>query len=192
MANTPISGFTSGSPAQAADEFVIARGGSNFKLTTTNVATYMWTSPTFTGPVTVNGGTITADSSIQSTTGNIVGNGFVIYRSGAAYAAILDNGDGVMRFYNGVGTNFTGIQFGGTTTSFPGFYTVNTDTSSPGMKLVTATGSGGIFLEGYEQTAPPAAPANGYRIYAQDNGAGKTQLMVIFASGAAQQLAIEP
>jgi len=47
-------------------------------------------------------------------------------------------------------------------------------------------------IQGAEQAAPAAPAANGYRIFAQDNGAGKTQLMVIFASGAAQQIAIEP
>lgn len=30
------------------------------------------------------------------------------------------------------------------------------------------------------------------RIYAEDNGAGKTRLMALFATGAAQQIAIEP
>jgi len=50
----------------------------------------------------------------------------------------------------------------------------------------------GSYIEGTEQTAPAAPAANGYRIFAQDNGAGKTQLMVIFSSGAAQQLAIQP
>lgn len=49
-----------------------------------------------------------------------------------------------------------------------------------------------IYIEGTEMSAPSAPAANGFRIFAQDNGAGKTQLMVIFASGAAQQLAIEP
>ncbi len=48
------------------------------------------------------------------------------------------------------------------------------------------------YIQGAEQTAPSAPPANGYRLYAQDNGAGKTQLMVLFNSGAAQQLAIQP
>lgn len=48
------------------------------------------------------------------------------------------------------------------------------------------------YIEGTEQSAPAAPPSNGYRIYAVDNGAGKTKLMVIFASGAAQQLAIQP
>lgn len=47
------------------------------------------------------------------------------------------------------------------------------------------------FFEAAEITAP-AGVANSARIFAQDNGAGKTQLMAIFGSGAAQQLAIEP
>lgn len=47
-------------------------------------------------------------------------------------------------------------------------------------------------VEGTEVTAPGVAPANGWRLYGEDNGAGKTRLMVIFQSGAAQQLALEP
>ena len=73
--------------------------------------------------------------------------------------------------------------------------------SSGGTEILAAsitgvgiTGVLGVtsYISGVEQTAPAAPAANGYRIFAQDNGAGKTQLMVIFASGAAQQLAIEP
>jgi len=52
---------------------------------------------------------------------------------------------------------------------------------------ITMTG----FMEGFEMTAPAAPAANGGRLFFQDNGAGKTQLMVIFATGAAQQLAIQ-
>lgn len=48
------------------------------------------------------------------------------------------------------------------------------------------------FVQGFEMTAPSAPAANGGRIFFQDNGAGKTQLMVIFSSGAAQQIAIQP
>jgi len=48
------------------------------------------------------------------------------------------------------------------------------------------------FMETVEITAPSAPSANGVRIYAQDNGAGKTQLMALFATGSAVQLAIEP
>lgn len=42
-----------------------------------------------------------------------------------------------------------------------------------------------------EMSAPGAPTANSLVIYAVDNGAGKTQLMVRFPSGAAQQIAIE-
>jgi hypothetical protein len=43
-----------------------------------------------------------------------------------------------------------------------------------------------------EMTAPAAPAANKVRIYAEDNGSGKTRLMALFATGAAQQIAIEP
>ena len=53
-----------------------------------------------------------------------------------------------------------------------------------------------LFQKGYhevvEMTAPTAPATNGVRIYAEDNGAGKTRLMALFATGAAVQIAIEP
>jgi hypothetical protein len=48
------------------------------------------------------------------------------------------------------------------------------------------------YLQMAERTAPSAPAANGVRLYAVDNGAGKTQLMALFSSGAAQQVAIQP
>ena len=51
---------------------------------------------------------------------------------------------------------------------------------------------GANYQEHTEMTAPSAGASNTVRIYAQDNGAGKTQLMALFNSGAAQQIAIEP
>lgn len=53
-------------------------------------------------------------------------------------------------------------------------------------------GTTGIALEAFEQTPPAAPPANAYRMYSQDNGSGKTQLCVIFSSGAAQCFATQP
>jgi hypothetical protein len=50
----------------------------------------------------------------------------------------------------------------------------------------------GSYQEMSEMTAPAAPAANSVRIYAVDNGSGKTQLMALFATGAAQQIAIEP
>lgn len=49
-----------------------------------------------------------------------------------------------------------------------------------------------IFQQFTEMTAPASPATNDVRVYAQDNGAGKTQLMALFATGAAQQIAIEP
>lgn len=43
-----------------------------------------------------------------------------------------------------------------------------------------------------EVTAPAAPAANGARLYAKDNGAGKTQLCAIFSSGAEQCFATQP
>jgi hypothetical protein len=65
-----------------------------------------------------------------------------------------------------------------------------------GDNIVMASGKGlqtvAAYLEGSEMTAPAAPAANGFRLFAEDNGSGKTRLMVQFATGAAQQLAIEP
>lgn len=52
--------------------------------------------------------------------------------------------------------------------------------------------SAGAAAELIEMTAPAAGGANTVRIYAEDNGSGKTRLMAIFPTGAAQQIAIEP
>lgn len=49
-----------------------------------------------------------------------------------------------------------------------------------------------FYLEFAEQTAPSAPSTNQVRIYAEDNGSGKTRIMALFATGAAQQIAIEP
>ena len=48
------------------------------------------------------------------------------------------------------------------------------------------------YTEMTEMTAPAAPAANKVRFYAEDNGSGKTRLMALFATGAAQQIAIEP
>jgi hypothetical protein len=59
--------------------------------------------------------------------------------------------------------------------------------NSEGLLLGTSS-----FIEGSEIAEPAAPAANGFRLFAKDNGAGKTQLCVRFASGATQVLATEP
>src|ERR1044072_745919 len=51
---------------------------------------------------------------------------------------------------------------------------------------------GAQYSQFTEMTAPAAGAADTVRIYAVDNGSGKTQLMALFSSGAAQQLAVQP
>jgi hypothetical protein len=55
-----------------------------------------------------------------------------------------------------------------------------------------ATNSDGGALNFVEQTAPSAPSSNQVVIWAEDNGSGKTRLMARFATGANQQIAIEP
>lgn len=61
MANTPISGFSSGAPAQSGDEFVIARSGANYKLATSDIQGYLFSNqPTAVGySIDGNGSVIT-------------------------------------------------------------------------------------------------------------------------------------
>lgn len=61
-----------------------------------------------------------------------------------------------------------------------------------GNAVLKGTFTAGSYIAGTEQSAPSAPAANGYRLFAQDNGAGKTQLCVIFSSGAAQCFATQP
>jgi len=69
--------------------------------------------------------------------------------------------------------------------------TFNVALNSGGAISATSTGSTGFF-QLVESTGVSAGGATSARIFAQDNGSGKTQLMVQFGSGAAQQIAIEP
>ena len=72
------------------------------------------------------------------------------------------------------------------------FKVTNGATTTTPLEVV---GSGLIVsgaIAGSEITPPGAPAADGGILYFQDNGAGKTQLMCLFATGAAQQVAIQP
>lgn len=137
-------------------------------------------------------GVLTAGSNIIAT-GNITTSSGHIQAgaSGQIYwlgrSAFLSPSDGVITISNNNNNDFGRVQFGGTTNSFGAMAR-----DGAGIKVIAADGTTGAFLSGVEQTAPAAPAADGYRIFAQDNGGGKTQLMVIFSSGAAQQIAIQP
>lgn len=69
----------------------------------------------------------------------------------------------------------------------------------PGGQVGLSDGAGHVFyldpasgVQATEIADPPAAPANSGRFYFRDNGSGKTQAVVRFATGGVQVLATEP
>lgn len=67
--------------------------------------------------------------------------------------------------------------------------------SSDSVNLWSEGSSSKNIIEGsmdFVEKSAPSAVANTARLYARDNGSGKTQLVVLFGSGAAQVLATEP
>jgi hypothetical protein len=71
----------------------------------------------------------------------------------------------------------------------------NNDTilSRIGVGILGIEGSStGGAVQLREMTAPSAPAADRARLWIEDNGSGKTRLMIQFGSGTAQQIAIEP
>jgi hypothetical protein len=67
------------------------------------------------------------------------------------------------------------------------------DRAAAGVIRLTNASTGGAALNLIEITAPASAPAaNCANIWLEDNGGGKSRLMIRFATGTAQQIAIEP
>jgi hypothetical protein len=81
-----------------------------------------------------------------------------------------------------------GINIGNTANNYDRAIIAN----SGGGLAITNGGSAGESLQFTEMTAPAAPAANQVRIYAEDDGTGKTRLMALFATGVAQQIAIQP
>jgi hypothetical protein len=63
--------------------------------------------------------------------------------------------------------------------------------SAAGVIVLTNGSTGGSAMQLREMTAPSGV-TNSAIIYTEDDGAGKTRLMVRFGTGAPQQLSIEP
>jgi hypothetical protein len=63
--------------------------------------------------------------------------------------------------------------------------------SAAGVIVLTNGSTGGSAMQLREMTAPSGV-TNSAIIYTEDDGAGKTRLMVRFGSGAPQQISIEP
>lgn len=108
------------------------------------------------------------------------------YFSMATDGQLLINGTAILRQVSGggyCGFNIDGLQaqtrIGGSVIYF-----------GSGLKTYMDGPTGALTFT--EQTAPSAPGANEGTLYLEDNGAGKTKLMIRFNTGAAQQIAIEP
>jgi hypothetical protein len=90
--------------------------------------------------------------------------------------------------WNGGQYGWAGAASSSTTTA------IDTGLARSAAKIVRVTdgSTGGGAMQLTEMTAPAAPAADNVRIYAEDNGSGKTRLMALFATGAAVQIAIEP
>jgi hypothetical protein len=135
--------------------------------------------------------TNTASGSSSRLIRTSVGGGEVFYvdRSGAAG---FEGGLSTITSAGLTLTNARSVVFGGSLAGRINWSDVGLSRSAAGILNIDNASTGAGALEFREQTAPSAAAANAVRLYAQDNGAGKTQLMAIFNTGAAQQIAIEP
>jgi hypothetical protein len=94
-------------------------------------------------------------------------------------------GDRVARFYNSSATG-SGLKAKVADDTYPAVDIEN----SAGDVMLKLLGGGGIQMK--EQTDLTAPVDNNAVLYLRDNGAGKTQLVVRFPTGAIQQIAIEP
>lgn len=143
------------------------------------------------GTAPLTAGAITGDSVTTIGGGNITSAGDV--RIAGTNIQLFSPGVGILRMADAsTGTTFNRLQFGGTSSSYP---SLKRNLTAIDVRLADDSGYAPLavaFIEGTEMTAPAAPAANGWRLFAQDNGSGKTQLMAIFATGAAQQVAIEP
>jgi hypothetical protein len=110
----------------------------------------------------------------------ITGNAFLSGLNGISFAATVTAAT--------VGANWFGP---GLTAPITGSSNVTRLVLLPNYGLDSGISFGGSFVEGAEMTPPAAPAANGGRLYFDDSGT-KTRLMVRFATGAAQVIAIEP
>lgn len=166
----------------------------------TGVATALGVNANATGGVVTVDGTATLTGKLLDNTGFSSGGRPLRYRSGANGFGLMSSGQGVT-IERGDAANVGSIYNTGAT--FVSRIDILTSVGSSATDIgiarmaasvlgVTNGSTGGGALQLTEMTAPSAPATNNVIIYAVDNGSGKTQLMALFPTGAAQQIAIEP
>lgn len=145
-------------------------------------------STTVVGNLIITGGVTSGSTPILSTTGAYTWSGAHTWSNNMTFNGTTNTFGNSGISFSGTGATNTLVNLGLSPASTPTFTGLNLSGSGVISGNLTVSG----YLQGAEMTAPGSAAANGYRIYAEDNGSGKTRLMVKFATGAAQQIAIEP
>lgn len=147
-----------------------------------------------------NGGMAITHSSFSTVVGPATGNfgaNFTAISGGAAKWSIGGNvgcyhaSDFVLKWNSGTDLN-SGAPDTGLVRSAAGVVEFNNGTAGTLRDWKARRGELTEYLDVVEMTAPAAPAANTARLYVEDNGAGKTRLMVLFPTGAAQVLATEP
>jgi len=130
-------------------------------------------------------------SQIVVSTGSITGQNISVYGTNVGkYAAGLRAGStGELAFTSGADTDAVDTAF---MRNAAGVVEVNNGTAATYRDLKLRNLIQTEYSQLTEMTAPSAPATNSVRIYAEDNGAGKTRLMALFATGSAVQLGIEP
>ncbi len=119
------------------------------------------------------------------------GDALALTGDGGALATFWVAGEAVQRVTVGSAPFFGlhGMFAGDGTTNDTYLSRVSAGIWTLGTGGLTGVGKGVTFSE---QTDPAAPAANGATLYARDNGAGKTELCVRFATGAVQVIATQP
>lgn len=135
------------------------------------------------GSIELGSGSATADTTVQ--------------RSGACTLEIVDPAP----YTTAGGFKFSSVRLGRTNSGLLGidFSDGSFERRGAGLfRLGVGTSTGYVecgpgYFQMIEQASDPDAPStNGARLFIKDNGSGKTQLAVRFATGATQILATEP
>jgi hypothetical protein len=105
MADSKISALSSGAPAQAGDEYIVARSGANYKLTLTNIAANMPATTVASGDLTFSstGQRITGDFSNATISNRLMFQGSV--SNATTFVGLIPNGTGTTSSINCFGTS---------------------------------------------------------------------------------------
>lgn len=98
---------------------------------------------------------------------------------------LLSSAAGVQLQFSGRTSSFSALKSSGTTLAVR----LADDSTDASLSALHHLASG--YYEGTEMAAPGGGAANTGRLYFDDNGSGKTRLMVVFNTGVAIQLAIQ-